>query len=148
MKTINELIHLQSLRTFIKLAFATFCLVLVRPTRDLVRTMRRVNPVRIYTLHRLSSSRTDGMTISPEELHERIRYIQKFHDIVSLPQAIQQVRSGQMPKRPMAAITFDDGYLSVFTDAAPTLAQYGLVGACFLVTEYIGLRNIWSMTAN
>jgi peptidoglycan/xylan/chitin deacetylase (PgdA/CDA1 family) len=41
------------------------------------------------------------------------------------------------------AITFDDGYLDVFTTAFPILATYGFRATVFLVAGRIGARNDW-----
>ena len=45
---------------------------------------------------------------------------------------------GGSPERPAVAITFDDGYESDFTRAAPVLATYGLPATFFVTTGQIG----------
>jgi peptidoglycan/xylan/chitin deacetylase (PgdA/CDA1 family) len=42
-----------------------------------------------------------------------------------------------LPERPVV-LSFDDGYLSTFTVARPTLAEYGFVGTVFIVEQYVG----------
>lgn len=50
-------------------------------------------------------------------------------------------------KRPLPAravvLTFDDGFESVYTHAAPILAKYGFAATVFLVTDYVGRHNGW-----
>jgi len=43
----------------------------------------------------------------------------------------------------VAAITFDDGFLSVFEAALPILAHYGFSSTCFFVADKIALDNDW-----
>lgn len=40
--------------------------------------------------------------------------------------------------RPAVALTFDDGYRSLYTQARPILAQYGFVATLFLTTAAVG----------
>lgn len=44
---------------------------------------------------------------------------------------------------PGVAITFDDAYRSVLTEAVPILQHYGLPATVFTPTAYIGDRNRW-----
>jgi peptidoglycan/xylan/chitin deacetylase (PgdA/CDA1 family) len=43
----------------------------------------------------------------------------------------------------VVGITFDDGYLNNLLNAAPTLNKLGFSATCYLVSEKIGLSNIW-----
>lgn len=49
--------------------------------------------------------------------------------------------------KPGVAITFDDAYRSVLTEAAPILQHYGLPATVFTPTAYIGDRNRWDPPA-
>jgi len=42
-------------------------------------------------------------------------------------------------------ITFDDGYENVYKYAFPVLEKYGLKGAVFPITAYIGRVNLWEV---
>jgi len=42
------------------------------------------------------------------------------------------------------SFTFDDGYESFITKAAPTLAQYGMSGTAYMTTDFIGQQNYMS----
>jgi peptidoglycan/xylan/chitin deacetylase (PgdA/CDA1 family) len=44
---------------------------------------------------------------------------------------------------PAVAITFDDGYRSVLTTAAPVLAHFGFPATVFLPTAFVGASNTW-----
>jgi peptidoglycan/xylan/chitin deacetylase (PgdA/CDA1 family) len=47
-----------------------------------------------------------------------------------------------LPEKPII-ITFDDGYESVFQNAAPIMDKYGFKSVVFVVTEYFGKYNLW-----
>ena len=42
------------------------------------------------------------------------------------------------------SFTFDDGFASTYTKAAPTLAQYGFVGTSYVTSSFIGNKNYMS----
>ena len=129
------------IRSLLKSVWFVAILAIVRPLRDLVRTVRRRHPVRIFTFHRVSENRKDGMTVSQEGFRARIAYLLRFHDLVTLPNALQVLRSGARLRRPIAVVTFDDGYLSVAARAAPIMSQAGITGTCFINTDYAGTRR-------
>jgi peptidoglycan/xylan/chitin deacetylase (PgdA/CDA1 family) len=51
-------------------------------------------------------------------------------------------RPETLPPR-AALLTFDDGYRTMLTVAAPLLQRFGYPGVVFVPTEYIGDRNSW-----
>jgi len=55
-----------------------------------------------------------------------------------------EIRSGRQksPKRPIA-ITFDDGYRSIYENAWPVLRRLGMTASVFLVAGCIGETNRW-----
>lgn len=125
-------------RSGARLIASLFLLVVVRPMRDAWRTARGRHPVRVFTFHRVTDLCRDGMTVSPDVFRQQMEYVRKHHDIVSLDQALAVLRSGARLRRPLAVITFDDGYRSVFESAAPVLQQLGVVGCCFICTDFVG----------
>jgi peptidoglycan/xylan/chitin deacetylase (PgdA/CDA1 family) len=55
-----------------------------------------------------------------------------------------EIRAGRRksPKRPIA-ITFDDGYRSIYEIAWPMLRRHGMTATVFLVAGSIGETNLW-----
>ena len=55
-----------------------------------------------------------------------------------------EIRAGRQksPKRPIA-ITFDDGYRSIYENAWPVLRRHGMTATVFLVAGSIGETNHW-----
>jgi peptidoglycan/xylan/chitin deacetylase (PgdA/CDA1 family) len=49
---------------------------------------------------------------------------------------------GELPENGIV-LTFDDAYLSVYSEALPRLKRFGFTATLFLVTEYVGRDNQW-----
>src|SRR5687767_6457865 len=74
---------------------------------------------------------------SAERFREHIRLLQERFDIVDIARlsyALQRRR----PRRPMALITFDDGYIDNYQLALPILKELGATAAFFIPTKFIG----------
>lgn len=57
---------------------------------------------------------------------------------VSLDQVERHFKSGEpLPEKPIV-LTFDDGYASTFSRAAPILAAHGFTGTVFVITDFVG----------
>jgi len=104
----------------------------------MVRTIRGTHPVRIFTFHRLSTDHVDAITVAPDVFRRQLRYVTKYHEVVSLEEALQLLRAGAGLRWPRAVITFDDAYRSVFDVAFPLMQGAGVRGCCFVATDFIG----------
>jgi peptidoglycan/xylan/chitin deacetylase (PgdA/CDA1 family) len=124
-------------RFLLKSIAATAILVLAAPVRNLFRTLLRRHPVRVFTFHRVSSLCRDGMTVTPDVFRRQLRYLSRTHRVLPLGKCLEIARSGARLARPVAAITFDDGYRSVYTNALPLMRREGVVGACFVSTDFV-----------
>ena len=69
-------------------------------------------------------------------------YLAKWRQVVSLEDAVEGRFSG---RRPAVAITFDDAYRNILTNAVPILQQYGFVATIFVPTKWIGQNNFWDV---
>ena len=128
----------------LKIVFTSTWLAFYRPVRDLVRTALGRHPVRIFTFHRVTNLCRDGMTVAPEVFHEQIAYLRKHHTVVDLDSALDQLSPGAVIRKPVAAITFDDGYRSVNTGARPSMTELGVTGTCFVCTATTGTDKRYS----
>ncbi|MCX8086131.1 MAG: polysaccharide deacetylase family protein [Rhodocyclaceae bacterium] len=99
-----------------------------------MKTARAV-PVLMY--HHVSPN-PGLVTISPENFRAQMRYLAE-HDwhTASLDELARFLAGESLPKKSVV-ITFDDGYLDNWVYAHPVMAEYGLHGAIFLVTGWIG----------
>lgn len=128
-------------RQLVKSAALGVAVYAIRPIRDIIRRMRRRQPVTIFTFHRVTNLCRDGMTVSARVFREQIRYIANHYDIVPLDQGLRVLRQGGPRARAMAVITFDDGYRSVFDTAFPVLRQHGIVATSFVSTGLVGTEQ-------
>lgn len=113
-------------------------LALLRPPRDLMRTVLARHPVRFFNYHRVTELCRDGMTISPRAFRAQVAYLRRTHDIVSLERALLLLRTKERLRRPVAVITFDDAYASVFESAAPILERAGVPATVFVCPDLVG----------
>jgi len=110
---------------------------LYRPVRDTIRAALGTHPVRVFTFHRVTNLCRDGMTVSPETFRRQIRFLKSTHDILTLQDAVEVLKSNSRLRRPVAVVTFDDGYRSVYEYAFRIMEEEGVVGTCFLSTSLI-----------
>ena len=72
--------------------------------------------------------------LAVEGFTEQIRWLAHRYEIVSLGEMVQRLSSGRS-LRGLAALTFDDGYDGVFTQAWPVLHQLRLPATVFVVSD-------------
>jgi len=78
----------------------------------------------------------DGMTCSVKIFKEYCRFFsQEFH-LVSLGTLVKRLKQREGIDR-MLAITFDDGYVDNYQEAAPILTHFGLPATFFITTGFI-----------
>jgi peptidoglycan/xylan/chitin deacetylase (PgdA/CDA1 family) len=78
--------------------------------------------------------------ISTETFAKQMSFLAKSRQVLSLEDVVEGRFSGS---RPAVAITFDDGYRNILTNAVPILRQYGFVATIFVPTKWIGQKNFW-----
>jgi peptidoglycan/xylan/chitin deacetylase (PgdA/CDA1 family) len=69
------------------------------------------------------------------------RFLARRYRVLPLSEALLRLEAGSLPPR-ACAITFDDGFRSVATLAAPELARHGLPATVFLTTGLVGTRRV------
>lgn len=107
-----------------------------RPVRDAWRTVRGTHPVRLFTWHRVTDLVRDGMTIDPTTMAAQLDAIARTHHVVSFAEGLAALERGGRRHRPLAVLTFDDAYRSVYTAAFPLLAARGMVATMFVPTDF------------
>ena len=108
-------------------------------------------PALVIGYHRVvedmtAASRTDMPTMltSCAMFERHIDWIGRHFEFVSLDDIGDHVERGVPFARPVAAVTFDDGYLDVYENALPILTRKGIPAAMFLVTELVG-KAVWQI---
>jgi peptidoglycan/xylan/chitin deacetylase (PgdA/CDA1 family) len=79
-----------------------------------------------------------SMLTSTAMLERHIDWLARRFDIVSLDEIGSHLRDRRPFRRPVAAITFDDGYADVYHYGLPLLMRKGVPAAVFVVTDLIG----------
>jgi peptidoglycan/xylan/chitin deacetylase (PgdA/CDA1 family) len=80
-----------------------------------------------------------SLLVSVRMLERHIDWIGRTHQWVTLDEAARALMSGEAPRaRPLAAITFDDGYADVHDHALPLLERKGIPAAAFIPTDLVG----------
>jgi peptidoglycan/xylan/chitin deacetylase (PgdA/CDA1 family) len=74
-----------------------------------------------------------------------MRWIQTWFNVLPLAEAVERLRTGNLPAR-AAAITFDDGYADNCTVALPILLRVGLTATFFIATGYLDGGRMWNDT--
>jgi len=87
--------------------------------------------------HIRNAEQTDSLSINVELFEDYCRFFRRHFNVVSLPELVTKIERGERLRRTLA-ITFDDGYLDNYENAAPVLERYGLPATFFVVTEWVG----------
>ncbi len=91
--------------------------------------------------------RSDRLSISPmltsvNTLEKHLDWIGKHYDFVSLDEFALILEGTRKQSRPVAAITFDDGYQDVYINAFPLLKRKGIPSTVFVVTDLVGTSRL------
>ena len=101
-------------------------------------------PGLILMYHRIGTACLDpwGLSVSAENFRQQIAHLAAVTKPVALPELADATR--WKSDIPVAAVTFDDGYIDNLTIAAPVLADRGVPATVFVVTGYLDAgREFW-----
>ena len=87
-----------------------------------------------------ASTAIPSLLISVGMLERQLDWIGRRYRFVDLNELGARLERGD--SRPIAAITFDDGYRDFYTHALPLLQRKGIPAALFVVTDHVGTRRI------
>src|SRR5579883_2750261 len=87
---------------------------------------------------RSAATSIPSMLISVKMLERHIDWLAKRFAIVSLDDIGRHLQTPGSFRRPLAAITFDDGYGDVYEHAMPLLQRKGVPAAVFVVSDLVG----------
>ncbi|MEQ1921585.1 MAG: glycosyltransferase [Pyrinomonadaceae bacterium] len=79
-----------------------------------------------------------GTVISAETFRRHCVELKRAYDVVSLETAMHFLDERRRVARPLAVLTFDDGYLDFYEQAFPILSELNLPATVFLPTACIG----------
>jgi len=85
-----------------------------------------------------AGTRLRGTFLAPSEFERQMDFLARHRRVVPLSELADDDEGAVR-----VAITFDDGYRSVLTHAAPVLERYGFSATLFMPTGWLGERNRW-----
>jgi peptidoglycan/xylan/chitin deacetylase (PgdA/CDA1 family) len=88
-----------------------------------------------------------SMLISVRMLERQIDWLARNYRLVSLAEIGPMFEQRSDGGRPVAAITFDDGYLDFYELAFPLLKRKGIPAALFVVTDLVNTAQVHSHDA-
>ncbi len=125
-----------------KLLFA-FGILLYR--LGLARSVIALSPNRVramlyHTVEPETNNWTEGLNVNvtPQEFAANLDYFQEYYNVVD----VMDVVRGELAPRPLV-ITFDDGYQSVATHAAPALIERSMPATVYLVSRAVNGELVW-----
>jgi len=88
--------------------------------------------------HRVGAAAKDGGPdiVAPDRFRAQLRWLKRRYDVVTVGAGFAAMRQGGRP-RPMASVTFDDGYRDNVAVALPILLQEGCVATLYPTLEAI-----------
>ena len=89
--------------------------------------------ITVLLYHRVSDDTRDNLTVGVEQFDRQMALLRKHCLALSIEQVVE---TQVVPKSdvPLVSITFDDGYLDNYVNAAPILMRHGIPAAFFVST--------------
>jgi peptidoglycan/xylan/chitin deacetylase (PgdA/CDA1 family) len=99
----------------------------------------------IFIFHRVLPKHDPLIPGEPsiEQFDAIVRWIKKDFNVYALGEALERFKRNQNGK-PIAAITFDDGYADNYHHAMPILKKHGLAATFFIATGYLDGGRMWN----
>lgn len=114
--------------------FRLLCLLLALSAASSARGEADHGVVLLY--HHVSESTPPSTSVTPDIFRQHLDYLStNGFNVIALNQLLSSGLSGKPLPDNAIAITFDDAYLSVFTEAAPMLAERGWPFTLFLASQ-------------
>jgi peptidoglycan/xylan/chitin deacetylase (PgdA/CDA1 family) len=93
-----------------------------------------IDDLLVLSYHAVSSSWPAALSVTPRRFEEQVsRLMKRGYRGLTLGGALRERLAGRY-----VVFTFDDGYRSVLTHAAPVLARAGIPATVFVVTDLVG----------
>jgi len=98
-------------------------------------------PILLY--HKVDSRFECGGTwVTPSQFERHVRFLKENHYHFC---ALETLLSKSEVSQRRVAMTFDDGYLALREFAFPVLRDYGVPASVFIVTGFVGRKNLWDV---
>lgn len=78
-----------------------------------------------------------GLAVTPDELDAHLEFATRHFRCVSLTSALDLMARDQPSRKPLLAITFDDGQLDNYQNALPVLERHGVTASFFVPSQIL-----------
>jgi peptidoglycan/xylan/chitin deacetylase (PgdA/CDA1 family) len=94
--------------------------------------------------HRVASAAFDpfSLCVTPQHFAEQLAVLHQSTNSVPLKALVEAAQANTLPSRTVA-VTFDDGYVDILTNARPLLERYEIPATIFVTTGYLGQAFWW-----
>jgi peptidoglycan/xylan/chitin deacetylase (PgdA/CDA1 family) len=102
--------------------------------------LRGAPRITVLLYHRVTDDVRDNLTVGVAQFNRQMALLREHCQIVSIEDMLASptIRAS---KRPLVAVTFDDGYLDNYEHAAPILERNGIPAAFFVSTGIVNSDN-------
>ncbi len=93
----------------------------------------------IVQYHHVDTETPAATSISPDLFAQHMAYLSDHgFEVWALPRLLEALKNGEPMSEKVAAITFDDGYVSVYSEALPVLRKHDFPFTVFVNTALVG----------
>ena len=93
--------------------------------------------ITVLLYHRVSDGARDNLTVGIEQFDRQMALVRRHCESLSIEDVLN-CKEIPRTRRPLVCVTFDDGYLDNYENAAPILLRHQIPGAFFVSTGVIG----------
>ncbi|MFC4698645.1 polysaccharide deacetylase family protein [Glaciecola siphonariae] len=92
----------------------------------------------VLQYHHVAHDTPSITSVTPQVFKEHMQYLSEHHSVIGLHDAIEALKRGEDLPANAVAITFDDGYLNILTNAHPILEDFGFKYTVFVNPDSVG----------
>ncbi len=83
----------------------------------------------------------NGMVVTQKVFDAHMRFLSESYQTITIAELHEHLNSDTPPSRPLAVVTFDDGWLDNYQYAWPILQRYQVPATIFIATNFIDGGN-------
>lgn len=102
----------------------------------------------ILGYHRVDEVPRDpyGLRVSPSRFEEHLEVLRRCARPLPLAELVRRSEEDRLP-RGAVAVTFDDGYAELSSEALPRLERHGIPATVFVISDLLGTQPWWEVLA-
>jgi peptidoglycan/xylan/chitin deacetylase (PgdA/CDA1 family) len=104
--------------------------------------LERGGSARIFVYHSVSDGPTNSFAVTTADFDSQIGYLAEHYTIKPVDSIVALLASGQPVPARTVAVTIDDGFKGVYTNAFPVLRRYDAPATIFLPIAFVGTKGV------